>query len=327
MSAVVHPIRIGLKLASDAPIELYRHVWRVAEEAGFDHCWAFDHLVASAADGTDVSVFEGWSLLAAMAEATTRVRLGLLVSGMTYRNPALLAKLAVTVDHLSAGRLEFGVGAGWSNVEHEMYGIGELDHPAGRFSEGLCVLKLLWAQERSSFDGRFYRLRDAVSNPKPIQSPHPPIWIGAARPAMLRVTAAEADVWNWAGVGLDAAQDAGRQLNSGMSGNRPRSDRNSLVGPAELRRHALGYLARGAEDMVRFGVYRARDPLRRQRPCAIGRSRCRRGAPASARTIALILGWGADENSVSGCVVAIACLEPARHHERGARRRVASPLP
>lgn len=213
MSAVVHPIRIGLKLASDAPIELYRHVWRVAEEAGFDHCWAFDHLVASAADGTDVSVFEGWSLLAAMAEATTRVRLGLLVSGMTYRNPALLAKLAVTVDHLSAGRLEFGVGAGWSNVEHEMYGIGELDHPAGRFSEGLCVLKLLWAQERSSFDGRFYRLRDAVSNPKPIQSPHPPIWIGAARPAMLRVTAAEADVWNWAGVGLDAAQDAGRQLN------------------------------------------------------------------------------------------------------------------
>ena len=93
-----------------------------------------------------------------------------------------------------------------------MYGIGDLDHPASRFSEGLRVLRLLWTQERSSFDGRFYRLRDAVGNPKPVQSPHPPIWIGAARPAMLRVTAAEADVWNWAGVGLEAAKDAGGQL-------------------------------------------------------------------------------------------------------------------
>lgn len=212
MSAALHPLRIGLKLASDAPIESYRQVWRVADEAGFDHCWAFDHLVASGEGATDVSVFEGWSLLAAMAVATTRVRLGLMVSGMTYRNPALLAKLAVTVDHLSAGRLEFGVGAGWSTVEHEMYGIGELDHPASRFAEGLHVLKLLWTQERSSFDGRFYRLQNAVGNPKPVQAPHPPIWIGAARPAMLRLTAAEADVWNWAGDGFEAAQDAGREL-------------------------------------------------------------------------------------------------------------------
>lgn len=212
MSTAAHPLRIGLKLASDAPIESFRRVWRVADEAGFDHCWAFDHLVASAAGPRDVPVFEGWALLAAMAEATTRVRLGLMVSGMTYRNPALLAKLAVTVDHLSGGRLEFGVGAGWSKVEHDMYGIGELDHLAGRFSEGLHVLKMLWTQNRSNLDGAFYRLQDAVGNPKPVQAPHPPIWIGAARPAMLRVTAAEADVWKWAGDGFEAAQDAGRQL-------------------------------------------------------------------------------------------------------------------
>lgn len=212
MNAAAHPLRIGLKLASDAPIESFRRVWRIADEAGFDHCWAFDHLVATRAPERDVSVFEGWSLLAAMAEATTRVRLGLLVSGMTYRNPALLAKLAVTVDHLSGGRLEFGVGAGWSKVEHAMYGIGELDHLASRFSEGLHVLKMLWTQERSSFDGHFYRLQNAVGNPMPVQQPHPPIWIGAARSAMLRITAAEADVWNWAGDGFEAAQNAGRDL-------------------------------------------------------------------------------------------------------------------
>jgi alkanesulfonate monooxygenase SsuD/methylene tetrahydromethanopterin reductase-like flavin-dependent oxidoreductase (luciferase family) len=212
VSTVRNPFRIGLKLASDAPIESFRQVWRIADDAGFDHCWAFDHLVATGAGDTDVSVFEGWSLLAAMAEATTRVRLGLLVSGMTYRNPALLAKLAVTIDHLSSGRLEFGVGAGYSSVEHQMYGIGATDHLTSRFSEGLQVLKMLWTQGRSNFDGQFYRLENAVGNPKPVQNPHPPIWIGAARPAMLRVTAAEADVWNWAGDGFEAAKDAGRQL-------------------------------------------------------------------------------------------------------------------
>lgn len=212
MSTVRNPFRIGLKLASDAPIESFRHIWRIADDAGFDHCWAFDHLVATGAGDKDVSVFEGWSLLAAMAEATTRVRLGLLVSGMTYRNPALLAKLAVTIDHLSGGRLEFGVGAGYSSVEHQMYGIGETDQLVSRFSDGLHVLKMLWTQDRSNFDGHFYRLENAVGNPKPIQDPHPPIWIGAARPAMLRVTAAEADVWNWAGEGFEAAQEAGRQL-------------------------------------------------------------------------------------------------------------------
>jgi alkanesulfonate monooxygenase SsuD/methylene tetrahydromethanopterin reductase-like flavin-dependent oxidoreductase (luciferase family) len=212
MSVLRHPLRIGLKLASDAAIDEFRAVWRVADDAGFDHCWAFDHLVATGDDNVDVSVFEGWTLLAAMAEATTRVRLGLMVSGMSYRNPALLAKLAVTVDHLSGGRLEFGVGAGWASVEHGMFGIGEVDHVASRFAEGLRAVLMLWAEERAELDGTFYRLRNAVSNPKPIQAPRPPIWIGAARPAMLRVAAAYADVWNWAGDGIEAAREASREL-------------------------------------------------------------------------------------------------------------------
>src|SRR5438045_3703116 len=132
-----HPVRIGLKLSQDAPIAAFRRVWRIADEAGFDHCWAFDHLATRGPDGADRVVFEGWTLLAAMAEATKRTRVGLLVSGVAYRHPALLAKQAVTVDHLSGGRLELGVGAGWAAVEHQMFGIGELDHPVGRLSEGL----------------------------------------------------------------------------------------------------------------------------------------------------------------------------------------------
>ena len=204
-------LKIGLKLSRDAPIESYRQVWQIADEANFDHCWAFDHLAIRHADGTDGAVFEGWTLLAAMAEATKRTRIGLLVTGMTNRHPALLAKSAVTVDHISGGRLEFGIGAGWAAVEHEMYGI-DVSHAVGRLSDGLDVIKLLWTQERSTFNGRYYSLRDAVCNPKPVQQPHPPIWIGAQGPRMLRIAARHADVWNPAGDGLEAAEAASLRL-------------------------------------------------------------------------------------------------------------------
>jgi probable F420-dependent oxidoreductase len=212
VSRSIYPVRIGIKLAQDAPIDAFRRVWHVADDAGFDHCWAFDHLANVGPTGGDTLVFEGWTLLAAMAEATKRTRIGLLVSGLVYRHPALLAKQAVTVDHLSGGRLEFGIGAGWAPVEQRMYGIDTLGRPAGRLAEGLQVMKRLWTQERSHFDGRFFQLRDAVGIPKPVQQPHPPIWVGAGGAQMLRVAARHADVWNPAGDGLEAAVAAGRQL-------------------------------------------------------------------------------------------------------------------
>ena len=195
-----HPLRFGLKASGQAvTIEELRGVWRIADVAGFDHVWDFDHLAAIGGGGPDRPIYEGWALQAAMAEATNRVRIGCLVTGNTYRHPIVLAKLAVTVDHLSGGRLEFGIGAAWAEVEHQMYGIEGLDHRVGRLSESLQVVKSLFTNERTSFDGRYYRFRDAISNPKPIQKPHPPIWIGGQGEMVLRLIARHADVWNISG--------------------------------------------------------------------------------------------------------------------------------
>jgi F420-dependent oxidoreductase-like protein len=202
MGPMKHPLRFGLKLSGqDTTIEALRAVWRIADEAGFDHLWDFDHLAAIGDGGPDRPIYEGWTLQAAMAEATKRVRIGCLVTGNTYRHPVLLAKEAVTVDHLSGGRLEFGIGAAWAEIEHSMYGIEGLDHRVGRLSESLQIIRSLWSEERTSFDGRYYHLNDAIANPKPVQKPYPPIWIGASGETTLRLVARHADVWNAAGGG------------------------------------------------------------------------------------------------------------------------------
>jgi F420-dependent oxidoreductase-like protein len=202
---MTYPLRFGLKLSGqDTTIDTLRTVWRIADEAGFDHVWDFDHLAAIGDGGPDRPIFEGWALQAAMAEATKRVRIGCLVTGNTYRHPVLLAKQAVTVDHLSGGRLEFGIGAAWAEIEHSMYGIEGLDHRVGRLSESLQIVKSLWTQERTNFAGRYYHLNDAIANPKPVQKPYPPIWIGASGESTLRLVARHADVWNAAAGGETA---------------------------------------------------------------------------------------------------------------------------
>ncbi|TMG28624.1 MAG: TIGR03560 family F420-dependent LLM class oxidoreductase [Chloroflexi bacterium] len=203
---MAYPLRIGLKNSGQATtIEALRDVWRIADEAGFDHVWDFDHLASIGPDGSQRSVYEGWTLLAAIAASTQRVRFGCMVTGNTYRHPAVLAKMAVTVDHLSGGRLEFGIGAAWAEAEHEMYGIEGLDHRVGRLRESLEVLTSLWTKERTTFDGRYYHIKDAIANPKPIQKPRPPIWIGAGGDQMLQVVARYADVWNVAGASTPGA--------------------------------------------------------------------------------------------------------------------------
>src|SRR5947207_11310423 len=175
-------MRVGIKLAPQhVSIEDLRYVWRVGEEAGFDHLWNFDHFNPITGD-VEAPIFEGWTLLGAMAEATRRVRIGCMVTGNTYRHPGVLAKIAVTVDHLSGGRLEFGIGAAWAEIEQKQFDLhfGTPGQRIARLAEACQIFKLLWTQERGTFEGRYYTVTDAIANPKPVQKPHPPIWIGGS---------------------------------------------------------------------------------------------------------------------------------------------------
>lgn len=194
-------MRYGLKVSQNATIDQLRTVWRVADEAGFDHCWCMDHF-ATLGPRDDGPIFEAWTLLAGMAAATSRTRIGCMVTGNTYRHPAVLAKAAVTVDHLSGGRLEFGLGAGWAENEHTMLGLpfGATRDRADWLEEACELIRSLWTQQRTSFDGKHYKLTGAIAEPKPVQQPHPPIWIGGSgRQRTLRITARYADVWNASG--------------------------------------------------------------------------------------------------------------------------------
>ena len=193
-------IRVGLKLSQQVfTLDAQREAWRMVDDAGFDHLWLFDHLVAIHADGP-TPIYDGWTLLASAAEVTKRTHIGLNVTGNLYRHPGLLAKIAVTVDHLSGGRLEVGIGAGWNEPEFGQYG---MPFPASaaeridRLDEACQVLKALWTEPRASFAGRYYTLRDAIAEPKPVQRPHPPLWVGGNGPKRtLRVAATRADVWS-----------------------------------------------------------------------------------------------------------------------------------
>jgi F420-dependent oxidoreductase-like protein len=197
---------------------------RLAEDAGFDGVWVFDHFKALYADPKGPSL-EAWTLLAGLARETTRVRLGPLVTGMTHRHPSVLATSVVTVDHLSNGRVECAVGAAWNEPEHRELGIEfpSVRDRLDRLEEGVQVLRALFTQEDVTFEGRHYRLEKATYRPRPIQQPHPPIWIGGTgRKRLLPIAGRYADVWHgWAddaaelvamNVIIDrAAEEAGRE--------------------------------------------------------------------------------------------------------------------
>jgi len=258
---MAHPLRFGIKASGqDITIESLRAVWRIADEGGFDHLWDFDHLAAIGGGTPDRPIYEGWALQAAMAEATRRVRIGCMVTGNTYRNPALLAKTAVTVDHLSGGRLEFGIGAAWAEVEHQMYGIAGLDHRVGLLSESLQILKSLFTEERTNFEGRYYHFQDAIANPKPLQKPHPPFWIGASGKTTLRLVARHADVWNIAGGDPSRVEELTAMLEVACAevGRDPGEIRRSIQfgWDGESRQELLdqcgGFLEKGVTEQVLY---------------------------------------------------------------------------
>jgi alkanesulfonate monooxygenase SsuD/methylene tetrahydromethanopterin reductase-like flavin-dependent oxidoreductase (luciferase family) len=168
------------------------------ERAGWDSLWLDDHLLSDEGDWADPKL-EGWASLAAVSSITTRVRLGLLVSSTTFRNPGLIAKLATTLDHQSGGRAVLGLGGGWFGREHDAFGF---DFGAGfgerldRLDEATGVIRRLLDGERVTHDGPFYRLRDALCEPRPVQA-RLPILIGGSGPTKtLRTTARFADLWN-----------------------------------------------------------------------------------------------------------------------------------
>ncbi|MEW6299410.1 MAG: TIGR03560 family F420-dependent LLM class oxidoreductase [Thermodesulfobacteriota bacterium] len=168
-----------------------------AERAGFTSLWVSDHLFFDAASERR-NCLEAWTLITALAPVTTRLRLGTLVTCNSYRQPGLLAKIAAGVDHLSNGRLEFGIGAGWKEMEYRAYGFPF--PPAGtrlaQLDEAVRLIRLLWTQERASFAGTYYRLENAVCAPKPVQQPLK-VWVGGAgEKKLLRIVAEHADGWN-----------------------------------------------------------------------------------------------------------------------------------
>lgn len=181
-------------------------VWQEAEEiTSIEHAWLFDHFAPIQGD-LDGPCLEGWTVLAAFAAITRRLRLGLMVAGNTYRHPAVLAKIAATVDVISNGRLDFGIGAGWNEYEHKSMGI-PLYKPGERIrrlDEACEIVKRLFTQQTVDFDGRYYQLSDARSEPKPIQKPHPPFVIGGSGEQLtLRVVARHADIWNYTGPSVE----------------------------------------------------------------------------------------------------------------------------
>jgi alkanesulfonate monooxygenase SsuD/methylene tetrahydromethanopterin reductase-like flavin-dependent oxidoreductase (luciferase family) len=217
-------------------------VWQEADTLPqIEHAWLFDHLLPIGGD-PDGPIFEGWTLLSALAARTRRLRLGLLVTSNRIRPPALLAKMAATVDVVSGGRLQFGIGAGsrtdipWARREYDAYGLpySNAGDAVGGLAEALTVIRRLWDEDKPfDFDGTYLHLTGAFCNPKPVQRPHPPIVIGGQAAATLRVVAEHADVWNFPGGDVGAATARGALLDRFCAeiGRDPASITRSLVLP------------------------------------------------------------------------------------------------
>ena len=209
-------LRWGFKTAPQhTAYDAILKVWQEGDaNPAFEHAWLFDHFNPIFSD-VDGPCLEGWTTLAALAARTERLRLGLMVAGNTYRHPAIHAHMAATVDVISNGRLDFGVGAGWNEYEHESMGL-PLYAPGERIrrlGEACELTKRLWTQHLTDFDGRYYQLKEARLEPKPVQQPHPPFVIGGSGEQLtLRVTAQHADVWNFAGGDVETFQHKVRVL-------------------------------------------------------------------------------------------------------------------
>ena len=215
MSRPSHNRGVSFGIATAPQQVSYHEILRVWEEADtipeIEHAWLFDHLLPIGGDPNG-PIFEGWTLLSALAAQTERLRLGLLVTSNRFRPPAMLAKIAATVDVVSDGRLDFGIGVGSrpnppeARREYPAHGLSYLDFPEAveSLDEACTVIRRLWTETQPfDFDGTYLQLTGAFCNPKPVQQPYPPIMIGGRATATLRVVAEHADLWNIPGSDLD----------------------------------------------------------------------------------------------------------------------------
>jgi F420-dependent oxidoreductase-like protein len=195
-------IRFGIQTPIEgATFETLARHWQVAEELGYDTVWLDDHFYGVMTPAWDASL-ECWTLMSALARETSRIRFGTLVACNGYRHPPLVAKMAASLDHLSGGRLEFGLGAGWYEQEFTAYGyeFPPIGTRLAQLEEALVIVKRMWTEEKASFAGAHYAVKDVWCNPKPVQKPHPPIMIGGGgEKVLLRIVAKHADLWNFGG--------------------------------------------------------------------------------------------------------------------------------
>lgn len=250
-------MRFGLfTLLTETTWETVRALWQHVEATGWDVACVTDHFMPNTPERLG-DTLECWSTLASLAAITPRMRIGTIVSGNTYRHPAVLAKMAANVDIVSGGRLICGLGAGWQENEHQAYGIPfyTLRERMARFDEACQVLKLLWTQDRATFGGRYYRLEDAPLMPKPVQSPHPELMVGGGGERVtLRIAAKHADHWNvWGGPEILARKGKILEEHCAAVGRDPRTIRrsaNMLLRITDDRREA--------DDLVRSFMERMR---------------------------------------------------------------------
>ena len=192
-------VRFGIQTPNqDTSWDAVLATWREAEELGYDSAWVYDHFMPIFGNENGPCL-EGWTMLAALAQATTRMKIGVLVTGNTYRNPALLAKMATTVDQVSHGRLMLGIGAGWFEHDHTAYGFqfGTPHERAKKLAEALQVITKLWDEDHPTFHGKYYTIDKAPFLPKNVQKPHPPIVIGGqGEKWIVPLVARYADGWN-----------------------------------------------------------------------------------------------------------------------------------
>jgi alkanesulfonate monooxygenase SsuD/methylene tetrahydromethanopterin reductase-like flavin-dependent oxidoreductase (luciferase family) len=243
-----------------APMQVdYQDILRVWHEADavsqIEHAWLFDHLLPIGGDPAG-PIFEGWTLLSALAAQTERLRLGLLVTSNRLRPPAMLAKIATTVDIVSGGRLDFGIGAGsrpsipWARREYEAHGLPYHDftYSVESLAEACTVIRRLWTEtEPFDFDGSYVQVAGAFGNPRPVQRPHPPFFFGGRSSALLRVVAEHADMWNIPGGDIADAKDRSALLDRYCSeaGRDPAAITRSIYLPVSCEQPAVTRAAIG----------------------------------------------------------------------------------